>query len=300
MFELKAAAVSLEQARTLVAVVRLGSFGKAAKALHKVPSAVVYSLKTLEDALGVAVLSRVGYRSALTPIGQRVLEHCQKMLESATAIEAVCQLARDGVDPYLRVVFDGLLPAQPILAAARAVGSRWPATRISLFSEFLSDVEARFADESADVMISVIPPAAGLSSMHAPVTLQPLPSVLVAAAGHAVLQIKGPVRLVDLAPHTFLTVHGSDERLQLATAPLEKASVFRLSDFHAKKAALLSGMGYGWMPEYLVKNELARRKLRKINLASNGGRHVFHPRLYSRRESRASDLFVEKLLADSR
>lgn len=289
-------AVTLEQARTLVAVAQHGSFAKAAKALHKVPSAVVYSLKVLEDAVGLPVFDRTQYRSSLTPLGSRILEHCQRLLDAASDLDALCRVAQAGADPYLKVVFDGLLPVSPILAAARQVGVESPVTRISLYSEFLGDVEARFEAEEADVMISVVPLSPRVSGLiRSSIPLAPLPSLLVVSKDHPLALQRGPLSLPALERHTFLTVRGSDERLQLATAPLEKSTVFRLSDFHAKKAALLDGMGYGWMPEYLIESEIVKRRLRIVPLAANGGRHVFKPVLHRRGRGPASDLFLNEL-----
>lgn len=284
--------LTIEQARTLTAVAQHGSFAKAAKALNKVPSAVVYSLKTLEDAAGVPLFDRSGYRSTLTPIGHRVLEQCQKLLAVAADFDDLCQGIRAGSEPYLKVVFDGLLEVAPILAAARAIGGDSPNTRISLFSEFLGDVEARFDKEQADVMISVVPP---LGRFETEVKLSPLPSMLVAHRDHPLVRRKGKIELRELESHTFLTVRGSDERLRLSTSALEKAAVFRLSDFHAKKVALLTGMGYGWMPEYLIEGELKKHRLAVIRWGQDHGRHVFQPTLYLRGKGQARDAFVGAL-----
>ncbi len=54
--------VTLEQARVLDALARTGSLQAAAKALAKGHPAVLYSLKTLEDAVGLRLLDRSGYR----------------------------------------------------------------------------------------------------------------------------------------------------------------------------------------------------------------------------------------------
>lgn len=274
--------LTLEQARTLDAVVRHGSYAKAAAALNKVHTAVVYSLKGLEDAAGVALFDRSGYRTALTPVGQRVLELCRKLLETEGALEALCRGAREGYEPFLKVVFDGLFPVETLLEAVRLVGKAAPATRISLFSEFLQGVDARFESETADAMISLLPPAVPFKARFA---LAPIPSVLVAHKTHALAKARGRLTLAELSRHTFLTVHGSDTRLAMSTSALETASVFHLSDFHAKKAALELCMGFGWMPEYLIERELALKELIVVAAGDDRGRHVFRPVLYVRETS---------------
>ncbi len=288
--------VTLEQARTLDAVVRHGSIAKAASALHKVHSAVIYGVKGLEAAIGVELFDRTGYRSVLTPLGQRVHAQCVRLLEAERELAALCEVARAGYEPALRVVFDGLLPVAPILAAVRKVTTVSPSTRVSLFSEFLADVEARAESEQAEVMITVVPPLARIGPVQA---LAPLASVLVVARGHPLTTIKR-LRADHLEAHPFLTVRGSDQRLTMSTSALEKASAFKLGDFHAKRAALLQGMGWGWMPDYLVADDLAKGRLVVLPFGPTRGRHTFEPLLQVRHIAaggRAVTAFVDALAA---
>lgn len=292
--------ITLDQARALVAVAEEGSIARAATRLHKVHSAVIYALKGLEDALGIGVIDRSGYRAALTPMGERVLERCQRLLAEEAELLELGRLARAGHAPWLRVVFDGLLPVEPILAAVRAVTAASPLTRVALFSEFLAEVETRAEREEADVALAVVPfarpPAPGTTALALP----PLASVLVAHAGHPLTERGADLAVADLEIHPFLTVRGSDQRLQMSTTALGKAAQFKLSDFHAKRVALLAGMGWGWMPEYLVADDLARGELVVLPWGPDRGRHLFRPTLRARVPEvggRAVATFVDALLA---
>jgi DNA-binding transcriptional LysR family regulator len=269
--------ITLEQARTLSAVARLGSFAKAAAELRKVHTAVLYAVKQLEEEVGLTLVDRSGYRATLTPLGRRVLEHCERMLAAEGELARFCETARLGHEPSLVVVYDGLLPVAPILTAVRAASEASPATRIALFSEYLGDVEARAAREQAGLVLAVVPLQAPLAEA---VKLAPLPSVLVAAKGHPLTQMKR-LSAEALAAHPYLTVRGSDQRLRMSTSPLDKVSEFRMSDFHAKRVALLAGMGWGWMPEYLVTQDLARKRLVVLGWGERG-RHIFEPVLHRR------------------
>jgi DNA-binding transcriptional LysR family regulator len=57
--------------------------------------------------------------------------------------------------------------------------------------------------------------------------------------------------------------------------------VFYLSDFSAKKRALSMGVGFGWMPTYLVEDELRAGQLREVHY-SGGSRYQFNPMLVHR------------------
>ncbi len=71
---------TLEQARALDAVARLGGFARAAAELKKGHTGVIYLIKTLEDRLNLKLLDRTGYRTRLTPTGNLVLAECRKLL----------------------------------------------------------------------------------------------------------------------------------------------------------------------------------------------------------------------------
>jgi len=271
--------VTLEQARTFDAVVRLGSFAKAAEALHKVHSAVLYGVNGLEAAVGLPLFDRSGYRAVLTPLGARVHAQCLRLLEAERELAVLCEVARAGFEPTLRVVFDGLLPVAPILAAVRRVTAVSPRTRVSLSSEFLADVEARAEREQAEVMITVVPP---LATIGPETSLPALTSWLVVAASHLLADLKR-LRAEHLEAHPFLTVRASDQRLTMSTSSLDKASAFKLGDFHAKRQALIAGMGWGWMPAYLVDDDVARGRLVVLKFGPTRGRHVFRPVLQVRR-----------------
>jgi DNA-binding transcriptional LysR family regulator len=73
-------AFTLDQLLVLEAIDSAGSFADAARALHRVPSAVSYTVKALEDAVGVPLFDRSGHRAALNANGQRVLEEARAVL----------------------------------------------------------------------------------------------------------------------------------------------------------------------------------------------------------------------------
>lgn len=268
--------VTLEQARALDALARHGTFASAAKALHKGHTAVLYALRTLEEQTELTLLDRRGYRTRLTPAGERVLEHCRKLLSAERELEATCAEIRAGWEPSLRIVFDGIFPAEPLLRVVKELRAEGAGTRFHVSSEFLAGVEAAFVRDEADLMVSVLPPTLpGLRTYRLP----ELKAVLVAHRSHPLAQRRGVLKDEELAEHLLLTVRGSDPRLQLSTGSLEMHSTVHLNDFAAKKAAILEGLGYGWLPEHLASRELRRGELKALKL-QRGATHAFQPQLH--------------------
>lgn len=286
--------VTLEQARALDALARTGTFVAAGKALGKRHTAVLYAIAGLEAQTGLTLLDRTGYRTRLTPAGESVLVACRRMLAAAEDVARACEAIRDGWEPSLRVVFDGVYPVLPILERLASLGAP-RTTRVEVFAEFLSGVEATFHRLSADVMISVLPPEApGLVATP----LAPVSALLVAHAKHP-LGAGKRVTLAEVARHVLVTVRGSDSRLLMSTAALDQQTTIHLNDFHAKKTAILAGMGFGWIPDYLLEPELSAGTLRRV-LWPRTSAHVFRPHVYQREGStpgRAAAALVEGLVA---
>ncbi|MCC6647618.1 MAG: LysR family transcriptional regulator [Polyangiaceae bacterium] len=270
-------AVTLEQARALDALARHGTFAKAAAALKKQHSAVVYALRTMEAETRLSLLDRSGYRTRLSPTGELVLARCRRLLDEERELDALCEVARSGWEPRLGVVFDGVVDAGPILRVVGELTRARATTSLHVTAEFLGGVEAAFVRGEADLMVSVLPPRALSLSSRA---MAPLPARLVAQRGHPLVKRGAAVGDDDLRREVLLVVRGGDPRLRLPTAGLGVQTIVSLNDFHAKKTALVEGLGYGWMPEHLIVKELARGQL--VQLAWSGGASSFtyRPRVY--------------------
>jgi DNA-binding transcriptional LysR family regulator len=291
--------VTLEQARALDALARHGTFARAASALGKRHTAVLYAVKTLEEQTGLALLDRHGYRTRLTEAGARILVHARELLAAERALDDACAEIKSGWEPELRLVFDGIFPVEPILDATRAIANAGASTRVDVSTEFLAGVEAAFTASDAHLMIAVLPPA---SAHYRVVRLAPIRARLVAHKDHPLAKAGRDLEPEDLAAHVLLTVRGSDPRLQLSTAGVEPPIAVRLNDFHGKKAGILAKLGYGWMPDHLVSHELERGTLVPLRWKRESV-HVFEPRLYfraGRALGRAARMVTDRLKGASR
>lgn len=295
-------AITLDQARALDALARHGTFARAAATLRKRHTAVLYSLRTLEEQTGLSLLDRGGYRTRLTAEGEQVLVLARRLLAAEQEMESACEEMRTGWEPDLRLVFDGIFPVQPILDVAFALAKAGARTRVDLSSEFLAGVERTFAESGADLMITVLPASQVLSHQLRVVRLAPIRALLVAHRDHPLGRAGGDLQREDLAAHVLLSVRGSDPRLSLSTAGLEPKIAVRLNDFHAKKAGILAKMGYGWLPEHLMESELARGTLVPLTW-KHENQHIFEPRLFyraGRRLGPAARMVVDRLKGEAR
>ncbi|MFY7866423.1 LysR family transcriptional regulator [Roseateles sp.] len=303
--------LDLESLAALDAVIRQGSFARAAEALHKVTSAVSYQVKKLEDQLGLPLVDRSAYRVRLTPAGEAVLAEGRRLLRQAHQVEALAQHLASGWEAKLLVVVDGILPLADTLRALKRLNEEGVPTRVQLKIEFLGGVQYRFEKEQADLML--VKQYAPSSQLQAQAQTE-LECVLCVSPEHPLAARAGPAALDELQAHVELSVQDSSERGERGERG-ERAEaldshrfnhsfggerVFYLSGFVAKRQALLMGMGFGWMPRYLVDDALASGEL--IELPFEGGsRFRFTPWLVQRVDrplGRAGRRLIE-LLSDS-
>jgi DNA-binding transcriptional LysR family regulator len=291
--------LTLDQLRVLDAIDRRGTFAAAAEELHRVTSAVSYAVRSLEEALGLELFDRAGHRAELTPAGRRVLDEGRLLLERARGLDQLALELRGAWEPTLSLVADGALPMPLLMRALGRLVARGLPSRVQLAVEYLGGVREHFDRERADFMMVL--DFAG-DERHIAEPLPPVEMLFVARRDHPI-HAAGPVERADLAAHVELTV--ADSRRAgappLARLSLGSSHIFQLTDFHAKRDALLEGIGVGWMPGHLIERDLSLGALRTIDFR-DGPRHVFYPHLVRRRGfplGRAAQALHDEILIEA-
>ena len=282
MFKFNQVQFSLEQVKALVAVVECGSYTKAADALHRSHSALIYLIKGLEEQLQVSIFDRKAYRNKLTPTGEVIYRKCRELLSTATELSQLGTDFHQEWEPRLKIVADGILPISPFLQIHKDFSQKKIPTIIQIYTDYLSDVEKTAQTLEADMMISVVPIQnyKNWQIHHMP----SLKSLLVAHKDHEIHQHKKKWKLAELQKFHFLTVRNSGHQMGLNTQELEEQSSFFLSDFHFKKTAIQKKIGFGWLPEHLIENELTAGTLLPVRW-ERSSQHKIQPNLYLRQHA---------------
>ncbi len=289
---------TLDQLVVLEAIDRHGSFVAAARALHRVPSAVTYAVNRLEEAVGVPLFTRAGHHARPTSAGRRVLEEARGVLEHARRLDQVARSLKEGWEPVLSVVIDGVHPLEPVMRAVAAFNALDVPTRVRIHVEYQSGVAARFDTDAADLMLML--EFDGTGAWEA-VPLPDLPMDLLVAPEHALARLA----VVDrdaLRPHVELVVRDSAP----AFAETPRASWFGcqqvvlLADFHSKLTAIRAGAGFGWLPRWMGAPLLESGALVRVPFPG-GDTWTYRPHIVSRRDiplGRAGRAFLQALQAE--
>ena len=179
----------------------------------------------------------------------------------------------DGLEAQITLAVDVMLPTARLVDAMRAFEARFPTVTLRLYVEALGSVTQLVHSGIADI---------GISGVEA--TLPGIERIKV-----------GGVELIPVAApsHPLATEHAhapgaARDFVQLVLTDRSTLTegrdfsvigvrTWRLADLGSKHALLLAGIGWGNMPEPMVRDDLAVGRLRHLNLSEwSGGFYAFH------------------------
>ncbi|HYC48531.1 MAG TPA: LysR substrate-binding domain-containing protein [Burkholderiales bacterium] len=94
--------MTLTELRYIVALARERHFGRAAEKCFVSQPTLSVAVKKLEDELGITLFERGGAEVSITPVGARIVEQAQRVLEEAAAIKQLATAGKDELAAPLR------------------------------------------------------------------------------------------------------------------------------------------------------------------------------------------------------
>lgn len=260
--------ITLEQWRTLAAVVDHGGYARAAEALDKSQSTVSHHIQRLEERLGTRVLKLEGRRAVLTDVGRVALRRARALLSEAGDIEQVARTLAAGVEAELHAAVDTVFPNQIILPAFRSLALAYPHTRIEMYETVITGIAEKLHAGAIQLAVTPHVPDGWLGD-H----LLDLEFVCVAHPGHALHHLGRPVTEEDLRRHRQIVVRESDPRRETNPSWLAAEQRLTVSTMSTRIQALAAGLGFAWQPKLKISDELASGQLKPLTL-SRGSKRV--------------------------
>ncbi len=159
--------MKLSQIKSFVAVARCGRFSQAAVELDLTQPTVSHAIATLEADLGVQLLFRGKKGVNLTPAGERVLVHCDRILQSIEDIQQEANLHKSLGEGKIRIsAFRGA--AAQLLPKIRAdFKLKYPQIEIKIVEEKdCPQVEQMVYEGKADLGFSILPTSKDLETIE--------------------------------------------------------------------------------------------------------------------------------------
>jgi DNA-binding transcriptional LysR family regulator len=247
--------LTLEALEVLDAIDRRGSFAAAADALHRVPSAITYSVHQIEETLGVALFDRRGHRAKLTEAGRELLDEGRLLLRAAADLECRVRQVAKGWEAELRIAVDTLIGMEKLFGIVTEFYEESTGTRLRFLHEVLGGTWDALASGRADIAIG----ASGDAPAGAAYTARPIGRIemcLVAAPFHPLASEPAPITEAMLLGHRAVSVADSSRLLPPRTVGLLSGQdVLTVASLEAKVAAHVAGLGVGWLPRWIAERE---------------------------------------------
>ncbi len=258
--------VTLDQLRAFIAVHEEGSFSAAARKLKRVQSAISTSMANLEAQLGVPVWDRSTKVAKLTPQGKAVLASARKVLSEMDALRRLTSGLSSGLEASVSLCVDALFPLDALLDLCAQFNKEFTGVDLRLDTQVMSAVAARVLDGSAT--LGVVGPA-GIAPGLERTLLAPIRMIPVASPKHPLAAVKGPIATAQLADAIQVVLSERTE-VGVADQAVLSARTWRVADLHTKHMMLRAGLGWGNLPEHLVRDDLRKRRLVTIRPAAWG------------------------------
>jgi len=253
--------LSLDALLVIDAIDRKGSFAAAGQELHRVPSAITYTVQKLEEDLDVALFDRRGHRARLTAAGHELLNEGRHLLRAAGDLEARVKRVATGWGADLRIASDGIIPPQAMLDLARDFLAQGTGTRLRFATEVLGGCWDALVSGRADLAIGASgdgPAGGGYLTRR----LDEIEWVFAIAPAHPLAAAAEPLTRADILAHRAITVTDSSRSLPpRTTGLLSGQDTLTVANLAMKIRAQAMGLGVGYLPRCLAATAAANGAL---------------------------------------
>ena len=241
--------MTLNELRYIVAVAKERSFGRAAAKCFVSQPALSVAIQKLEDELGAPLFERGKTEITITPLGERIVEQAQKVLEEAARIREIAIGGRNQLVGTLRLgiihtVAPYLLP--DLIPELHAVAPEMPLDIEETLTEHLETGLRTGRVDAAIVALPFAPPGVVTEFLYEE------PFQVVVPQGHKWTRRKSVAPDELASEHTILLNVGHCFRNQVLDACPElnqsDAQVTRTNSLETVRNMVASGLGVSVLP----------------------------------------------------
>ena len=260
-------APSFDHLRVFLAVAETGSFAAAARRLRRATSVVSYAIASLESDLGLPLFERKATRKPqLTEAGRALLADGRGISQGMDGLLARARGLLSGLEAEVAIAVDVMLPAEKVVAALESFRTTFPTVNLRLYVEALGAVAQLVLDRVASVGVSGPLPRRLDALEQDAVSMVKL--IAVAAPSHPLAQRKGRLTAAVAREHVQLVLTDRSRLTEGQDFSVLSVQTWRLADLGAKHALLLAGLGWGSMPEWLVREDIAAGRLKRLAIGA--------------------------------
>jgi len=256
--------LTLDQLRTFIAAVDHGSFSAAGRKLRRAQSVVSQTLANLEVQLGMKLFDRSMRYPRLTEAGKSLLVDARVVADTIDGFKARAHAIRGGQEPELGVAIDVMYPMPEVTRAATHSRKAFPHTALRLYVEAMGGVIKFVLDRRCSIGVIGSLPLVPDDAESEP--LLDLLLVPVVGRSHPLAAKKGVISAAAIKKQVQLVLTDRTALTEGKDFGVVSPLTWRLADMGAKHAFLKAGLGWGLMPEHMIRADLDSGALVKIRI----------------------------------
>ena len=248
------------------AVARHGSFSGAAQELHRVPSAVSYTVRQLEQWLAVPLFVRRHRDVELTPAGELFVKEARDVMKKMLGTRRMCQQVANGWSGQLRVAVDCIIKHPRCTQMVLDFYRHFPDVELLVQYEVYNGVWDALVDGRADIVIGATRavPVAGSFAFR---DMGLFHWLCVASPQHPLASIEGLLSDDQLRPYPSLCMDDTSRNLpKRDTWTLDNQRRLMVPDWASALMCLSNGLCLGMVPAHLAQPLIDDRQLTELHL----------------------------------
>ncbi|MCU5772238.1 DNA-binding transcriptional activator PunR [Erwiniaceae bacterium BAC15a-03b] len=248
------------------AVARTGSFSAAASELHRVPSAISYTVRQLEQWLAVSLFERRHRDVVLTDAGKVFIQEGRAVIKKMLATRRQCQQVANGWRGQLSIAVDSIVKPQRTRQLVLDFYRHFPDMELLVSHEVFNGVWDALVDGRVDMAIGATQaiPVGGRFGFR---DMGALNWRCVVSAAHPLAQKQGVIDEESIRQWPSLVLEDTSRSLtRRITWTLDNQRRLVAPDWESAFDCLLAGLCVGMVPGHFAAPLIASGELVTLNL----------------------------------
>lgn len=250
---------NLNDVQSFISVVESGSFRAAATALHKAQPVITYQVKQLETYLGYELFDRSQYRATLTGEGKSFFPKACLLIEHVQDLESLRLNNEESVERHISISVSSLYPRKRLNVIFDMIQKTFPDTSLSISIDTLIGIKS-VLEKKIDIVVTEKsePNVTLVNEESLSINL-----VLVSGINHPLASSKVvDTKQLLLFPQIVLKSSGVNEVGDEGI--LRHVKQWFVTSIDMKRSLILGGMGWGYLPEHMIKDDIRSGKIVRI------------------------------------
>ncbi len=261
--------ITLEQWATFVAVVEEGSFAAAADKLNKSQSNVSYVLDQMKQRLPAPVLTLKGRKAVLTAPGKILYQQARHLLNRAQDLELAAEYMASGWEAEITLAIDAICSPRPLYGALENFSIHSPRTRVRLLETTLSGTEEALLSRKADIVLTGRVPTGFMGQILGEARMW-----AVVSPDHPLNSMAQPISEEVLRYQRQIVLRDTGIKREQDRGWLGSDQRWTVSHLSTSVDMVCSGLGFAFLPEDCIQEELEAGSLVKIQVEGMSSRRI--------------------------